>query len=551
MPTPGRGQRLYLLHLPFGVRHPNVTYRKELRRHIYIGATLPDEIAPYAAQPYSYEAWVEDNLNGNTRPGLSATSAPMTPRDTQIADATAIAEAAAAGWRGALVSSGVGTGKTITCILAAKVICKLRGGDTIVVTVDRPAAMSIPHWRASIAAVGDGGYRWIVVSSDGGLKNLMGSNGRPRVRPTVVINDEAHQFRRESQRTARMRRLNRLTEEPSGRTPFVLSVTATPGHSPAEYLFLSGLLAQVYREPASKWVDVGAQLAGRGFPLAKSYGTWGWDERAKASGTVRRNAIVAVRDLLLGTTPPVMVNRQPAWGPPVLEGLPVELEPEQRRLYLAEWGDFQREMHLARTGNDVARGIAAITRFRQKAAHVCVNHTIDRVKADVEAGFQVLVAVEHVTTAAQPIADGLEKEGIAVARLFGGRPDVEQERQRFQRGQAVVAVVNTTSSISLHAGEQLPDGTKATTTPRRGYFHQPRYSGIAAQQMMGRAHRDGQRCDWFLLFGENTVEDTAARRMVSRLSGIADSVDGDKNMLADIARLFGADWLPADKALGD
>lgn len=59
-----------------------------------------------------------------------------------------------------------------------------------------------------------------------------------------------------------------------------------------------------------------------------------------------------------------MINRQASWGPAHLEGIPVELTPEQRRLYLAEWGDYQREMNLARHGNDTARGLAALTRFR-------------------------------------------------------------------------------------------------------------------------------------------------------------------------------------------
>ena len=193
----------------------------------------------------------------------------------------------------------------------------------------------------------------------------------------------------------------------------------------------------------------------------------------------------------------------------------------------------------------MARGLALLTRMRQQASHIRAASTVARVAADVEDGYQVLVAVEHVSTAAQFIADALEGQGISVARLYGGRPDVEDERLRFQRGQAKVAVINTVSSVSLHAGEQLFDGTRATTTPRRGYFHQPRYSGIAAQQMMGRAHRDGQVCEWSLIYGVGTIEEAAAERMVTRLSTIATSVDGDRSTLESIARLFGADWLPS------
>lgn len=550
LPTPGPGEQLFLVHLPWGAAHPGVVYRKDLKRHLYVGAALPEELSPYAAQPYSYEAWVQDELNGQAKPTLRGVAAPKTPRDTQLEDATAIVEAAAAGWRGVYVGSGVGTGKTITCLLAAKAVCHLRGGDTVLVTVDRPSEMTIPMWRSNISSIGDGGLRWIIVSSDGGLKNLIGPNGRPRINPTCIIADEAHQFRRESQRTNRMRRISRL-DSPADKAPFVMSLTATPGHCPTEYRYLSSLLAQIHDEPPAQWADLGARLAAEGLPVAQSYGDWGWDENAKQDPHLRDQATTTVRDWMLTTTPPVMINRQAAWGAPSLEGLPVELTPAQRRLYLAEWGDYQREMSMARRGNDTARGLAAITRFRQKASHIRVPSTVDRVVADVEDGYQVLVAVEHVSTAAQPIADALEEKGIPVAHLYGGRDDIEDQRLRFQRGHAKVAVINTVSSVSLHAGEQLPDGTVATSAPRRGYFHQPRYSGIAAQQMMGRSHRDGQVSDWHLIYAEGTLEQDAAERMVSRLSTITVSVDGDRSMLTSLAKLFGVEWLPADKALAD
>lgn len=539
------------------MRHPSATYRRDLKASLCVADTLPEELEPYAAKPYTYLAWVEDQINGDAAPTRRATAAAKTLRPEQMDDARTIVEAAAGGWRGLLNANATGTGKTLGCIIAAKAICLLRGGNTVVVTVDRPAAMTIPMWRSAIASVGDGGLRWIVVSSDGGLKKLHHPNGRPRVNPTVVINDEAHQFRRDSQRTARMRSLNRLDTEPSAAVPFVMSVTATPGHCPTEYRYLSALLAQAHREPASAWAELGPALAGRGLPVAQQRGPWGergdwgWDERAGASAAVRQKATATVRDWLLRADPPAMLNRAAPWGPAVLEGMPVELGADQRRLYLSEWGDFQREMHMARRGRDKARGLAAITRFRQKAAMLRVDATVERVVADVEDGYQVLVAVEHVTAAAEPIAQALADKGIGVACLYGDRDDLEEQRLLFQRGHAKVAVVNKTSSVSLHAGEHLSDGTRATTVPRRGYFHQPRYSGILAQQMMGRSHRDGQHCDWFLLYGENTIEQDAAALMVDRLVTTATSVDGDTSVLAAIAALFGADWLPdPDKAVG-
>ena len=128
---------------------------------------------------------------------------------------------------------------------------------------------------------------------------------------------------------------------------------------------------------------------------------------------------------------------------------------------------------------------------------------------------------------------------------------MEDQRLAFQRGHAKVAVLTITSSVSLHANEVLPDGNKATSAQRKGYMHQARYSGLLATQIMGRAHRDHQTCEWALLYATNTVEEKAATRMVDRLSTIATSVDADRSNLESIAALFGADWLPASKALGE
>lgn len=549
MPTPKPGERIWLVHLPFGMSDKAATYRKDLKRHIVVAPQLPEHLQPYAALPYSYEAWVQDQLNKEAQPSLNAQAAKKTPRPDQLEDARSVVEACAAGWRGMYVGSGVGTGKTITCIIAAKAICHLRGGDTVVISVDRPFSLTSAHWRASIAAVGDGGLRWIIVSSDGGLKQLMATNGQPRINPTVYIADEAHQFRRDSQRTARMRRLARLNQAPSATIPFMIAVTATPGHSPAEYRYLSALLAQIHGERPTEWDNLGQKLVDKGLPFEQSFGNWVWDKQAATSASIRDEATSQVRDWMLTTTPPVMLNRQPAWGAAELEGIPVDLSPEQRAKYLMQWGDFQREMHLARQGKDQAAGLAALTRFRQKCSYLRIDSTVERVKVDVENGYQVLVSVEHVSTGAQPIADALEEAGIPVARLYGGHDDMEEQRLAFQRGHAKVAVMTVTSSVSLHANEALADGSKATSAQRKGYFHQAKFSGLLANQTMGRAHRDHQTCEWVLLYATGTVEEKAAARMVDRLSTIATSVDADKSNLKSIAALFGADWLPAGKAL--
>lgn len=557
-PSIPAGQRAWLLELPWerppGL--PAVTYYKALKAHAWIGEALPAELLPYAAKPYSYQRWIEDQLNGEVGTGSVGTGPvgpPVTPTAAQVEDARAIAVAAANGFRSFLVANSPGTGKTFVALLAAKEIARTRGARTVLITVDRPARITIPTWRAAIAALakyglgddglGDDGLRWVIMSSDG-LGKLMSRNGRPSHAFDLIIADEAHLFRHDTKRTAYMRRLSRATSA-ADKAPFVLWLTATPGHHPGEWGYLGSLFAQVHGDAPGDWADVGKALAARGHPLVRAFGKWVLSPEAKESPALAEKFIAQVRDDLLHHDPPLMLARQAHWGRPPLDVQLVELTADQRRGYELEWGAFRREMQLARSGRDSARGLAAILRLRQKASLLRVEHTVDAVRAELDKGLQVLVATELVTTGAQPLTEQLEAAGIPVARIYGSNPDAEAERLRFQRGQARVVVFNTPSSINLQAGELLADGSRATLTPRRGFFHQARWSGLMAEQIMGRAHRNGMVCEWSLLAAEDTIEQRTAEIMVRRLIASAASTNGDTSALADIVGLFTGEWLPA------
>ncbi|WP_137725851.1 DEAD/DEAH box helicase family protein [Prescottella subtropica] len=544
MPVAGAGERIWVLEgVPFRTTPVGARYYSGIRAHAFVGRHLPDHLAVFASKPYGYTRWVEDDLNGVR--GGGAQAAPKAPRPMQIDGAKVIATAYKQGFRGILLGDEMGCGKTGTAVLAAKAICLLGGGSTILVTVDRPAQITIPAWRNAIASFGgDGGFRWLIMSPDQ-LKKLLARNGQPRIHFDVVINDEAQQFRHvTTARTQYMRRINKLAAPP-GKAPFVMSLTATPGHHPGEYTYLSSLLAQIHGEPPARWADLGARLAELGLPLEPGWekGKWQWTPAAKESQALQNKAVTVVREWMETTHPPVLLHRDAPWGPAPIDGLPVDFTAEQWASYNQDWGEFRAEMRLARTGKDTARGRAALMRFRQKASLLRAPQTAELVAATVERGYQVLVAVELTTTAADPVADLLEEQGVAVSRIYGGG-DLEYERMRFQRGRSQVVVFNTASAINLQAGEMFADGSRATTTPRVGYFHQPRYSGIAARQTIGRAHRDGQVCPWSLIYASGTVEEAAARTMIDRLLVTSTSVNGDTSALAAIAKLFGADWLP-------
>src|SRR3546814_16019323 len=76
-------------------------------------------------------------------------------------------------------------------------------------------------------------------------------------------------------------------------------------------------------------------------------------------------------------------------------------------------------MDIARRGRDVAKGRAALLRFRQKAGLIRVDSTVAWLAQQVESERQVACSVEFVATAADPIADRLRDPGVEVAPRYG------------------------------------------------------------------------------------------------------------------------------------
>jgi hypothetical protein len=537
LPVAGPGERVWVLAVPFRAPAPGVTWHPRLQAHVWVGRELPAALAPYDPPPYTFERFLEDELNDKPRPLPLAR--PMTPREQQCDGADVVAAHAAAGGRVFLLGDDPGVGKTGTAILAVKAIAEQRPVRTVLVVADRPAAITIPHWARSIAGFGDGGIRWCVTTWDRLAKVA-------KLRFDVVIADEAHMVRHTT--TQRWKHWKAVSG--AGRVkdaPFVLAATATPAHTPLELPYLAPQFAVHHREPLREWSDLPKKLATHGFHVERGRYGWAWTE----DPSERRTDLARLQGWLTEADPPATLHRPAPWGPVSVTGTPVALTPAERAAYESEWSEFRAEMQLARRARQSARGRAALLRFRQKAGLIRVQATVDWVKAQVEAERQVAVSVEFVETAADPIRDALLDSGIPVAGIYGrDRFDVEAERLRFQRGEAMVCVFTVTASISLHAGELLPDGSAAAETPRVGLFHQPRFSGIQARQVTGRTHRDGRSSPWRIAFAEDTVEEQVARVMVERLAVTGSTAGADTSSLRDIAELLDAAWLP-DAALTD
>ena len=210
--------------------------------------------------------------------------------------------------------------------------------------VDRPAAITIPHWRNTIAAIGDGGHR-VLISSPDQLPKLLARNGRPAIKWDIVIADECHLYRHTAtRRTEVFRRVARF-DDPHLRAPFVIAASATPGQHPAELTYLAPVIAQLRGEKTADWADFGGKLAQAGLPIEKNrFGKWGWDARAADDPDMQQDAIGQVRGWLADNDPPLTLHRAAPWGPAPLELMPVELDAEEMAAYRTLWQSFQQAL---------------------------------------------------------------------------------------------------------------------------------------------------------------------------------------------------------------
>ncbi|WP_090476112.1 DEAD/DEAH box helicase [Nakamurella panacisegetis] len=551
IPVPSEG-RLWLLDVPFGIKVPGTTYDAARKVYVHAGAELPPDLVPYRSQPLTWLRWLEDDAN-STDGRITAEPAGMTPRALQTEGAAMILAAATseiggAPARGVLLTDDVGTGKTLTAWLGLLAVARERGARNVLVLVDRPKQITIPHWRRTILAAGTDGLRVLICSPDELGRLLV--RGRPRWTMDIVIADESHLYRNvETQRVQRFRRVTRFTD-PHHKAPFVIHLTATPANHPAELTYLAPLLAQVHGEPVARWTDFGNRLLEAELPLARAYGKWTWNDRAGADGGIRAQGSATVRGWLADARPPLTLHRPAPWGPAPLELLPVQLSPDETLAYRTAWTQFQRALAdlaadrevMARPARRTASGRAAVLRLRQKASLLRVASTAQWATAVVKAGRQAVISCEFISAAAEPIAENLEAAGIPVARLYGTQ-DLEEQRLRFQRGGAPVVVFTPSTSLSLHAGELLPGGPASPAT-REGLMHNVRYSGLQGRQILGRSHRDGQVCPWWLGYAEGTVEETIAQIMIGRFFAADHTAGADSAALGEVAAALGVSWLP-------
>lgn len=527
------GGPIHLLSVPYEDRNlakwGGATWNAEMRRWVYHGARLPDELSPYRAQPYSPERWFEEDLNAAEVGQIETTpvaGSGILLRDHQSEAAKKIAGAMRRGSCGFLLADDVGLGKTYSAIDGIA-----RMGGSLNVLVLTPLSV-VAHWRRSIAMHGGGKHRWCVTNYDRTKSLLDGpdsageavrtrtrnkriaTKGTSKIEWDVVVCDEAHRLKNpSSQRSASVRNLIKSKRKPA----FVLWMSATAGQNPLELAYLAPLLAE---RTGAKVRDLGefeAWCRQNGLHIKRGpFGQWGWD----------RNEVdlARMRDLLFGD-PELGIRRRPqdlsGWPEISRIGDPVELDVRQRRLYEEAWEDFCDALRLTREATNPTNPMVAALRFRQKASLLRVEQTIRKALDLAEDGYQVAISTQFLETA-KAIAEGLENAAV----ISGETPGAERERRRvaFQKGDTSFVVFTVTEGISLHAHEKAVGGNGVE---RVLLIHDLRWSALDMAQIEGRCHRDGQNAVAYYLFGAETVEAKVAEAVIGKLADMGTMLGDD------------------------
>ena len=500
------------------------------------GAELPAALTPFRAAPFSWEARVEHDLEGDAPPREARADGTITLRAHQETAVRAILAAGLAGRPGFLLADDVGLGKTIT---AWEAILRIPAARQILIVC--PLSV-VAHWRRTVSAMGDGGKQVVILNYDrlGKLfevsaearKKIRSKKGLARAGTAttfdVIVWDESHRCKNPT--AAR----SKLAAKLNASATFALWLSATAGQNPLELSYLAPLLASTTKSRASELKDFEAWCTAQGLGVTRgTFGKWEW--RGDPADCEK------VRALLFDGKPAAGLRRRPediAGWPEINRILtPIALDPSARALYEAAWTEFRREMELAPSGRDPKSALAASLRLRQKSSLIRAAGTVELVTELLDNGHRVAISVAFLETLAA-VRSALEAQGVPCAAIHGGLsgPEREGERLRFQRGEAKVVLFTVEEGISLHEGELV----RENDAPRSEVIHDLRWSAIQMAQIEGRCHRDGRFAQVYWAYADATVEEKIAGVVARRLQSMKAMIGDDVETMQEIEQLLRA-----------
>lgn len=530
----------YVIDLPFAMRYSlslfGGTYNKEYKVSVIKKDKLPEELLQFSSKPYSYEAYVEKQLNGKYRKEIldqMPKKDGMIPRDYQIKGYETIKNAIDKGSNGFLLADEVGLGKTITSILALK---DKKFEKILIVTT----LAAIPHWRKTLLNFSLPGKEIIVINYDR-LQKLfelddaekaksktkkaknkkVASKGIAQVFDFIIF-DESHKLKNNT--SIRSKLALKLVEK----TVFTLWLSATAGQNPLELSYLVPLLAKLTKQSLKSMKDFEAWCKSMDLGVSRGdFGKWIWDGSEQS--------IEKIRNLLFTSHPVVALRRTPSdiIGYPEIsrELSPIELSIEDLKNYKLAWDDFKRMIHDEKVKNIKEKkqnALVAQLRLRQKSSYLKIPYTLDHMYDLLDNHHQVAVSVNFKETLLQ-MQKILEEKKIGVSVIYGGQTSNEKEEQRlkFQKGENKVVLFTVEEAISLHQGEY-------NNMPRSMLIHDLRWSAIQMSQIEGRTHRDGKFSQIYWLYCQESIEEEIAKIVLRRVINMKNMVGDDTKTLQEI-----------------
>jgi len=554
-PTTAR-PRIHVLDVPFAMRGIASAHQAywDASHGVFLfeGATLPPELRPFRAQPYSWENHVERDLAGQEAAPALAGDGTITLRAHQREAAAAIAGARTSRRPGFLLADDVGLGKTIT---AWQAILEMPEATRILIVC--PLAV-IAHWRRTIEAMGDGGKAIVILNydrlgklfevSDAARKKIRSKKGLARAGTApeldVIVFDESHRCKNPT--AARSKLAAKLVASAG----FCLWLSATAGQNPLELSYLAPLLASTTGARASDLKDFEQWCIDQQLGVARGkFGKWEWrgdradcekvramlfDRPASASAAAAAAAAAGAGAAGIRRRPEDIV------GWPAINRIlaPIELIGDARALYDEAWTTFRREMELVPRGRDPKSALVATLRLRQKSSLIRAAGTEELARELLDNGHQVAISVsfiETLTSLREAFEAGLG--AVPCAAIHGGLSATarEHERLRFQRGEAKVVLFTVEEGISLHQGE-LPGA--AADIPRSEIIHDLRWSAIQMAQIEGRCHRDGRFAQVYWVYADASIEARIATVVAGRLQSMKHMIGDDVETLREIESLL-------------
>ena len=533
-----RSKRQHVLDVPFAMRGvataSGARWDADHGVFVFAGDALPGALAPFRALPYSWELHVERELAGVAKHEASKPAGTIALRPHQDEAVRAIGAARDSKRAGFLLADDVGLGKTIT---AWESVLRMKAVSTVLIVC--PLAV-VAHWRRTIEAMGDGGKDIVILNYDRlGKLFEVSAEARKKIRTKkglaragtapeldVIVWDESHRCKNPT--AAR----SKLAAKLNANAGFRLWLSATAGQNPLELSYLAPLLASATGSRAADLKDFETWCLDQGLGVTRgAYGKWDW--RGDAADCEKVRAL-----LFDGAECRVGIRRRPEdiAGWPAINRIltPIELDGEARSLYEQAWTEFRSAMELAPRGRDPKSALAATLRLRQKSSLIRAQGTVELTRELLENGHQVAISVAFIETLASLRASFETGLGaVACAVIHGGVPAAmrEEERLRFQRGEARIALFTVEEGISLHQGEYAD-------IPRSEVIHDLRWSAIQMAQIEGRCHRDGRFAQVYWAYADDTIEERIAQVVARRIQSMKEMIGDDVETLREIERLL-------------